>query len=1128
MTSAYEKDAQLKGALGALFEGRQTDYTRVKRLSSWLGSATQALAASDFAFTVKANALPAEQIAAVKAAGGKLRQAAVHVQAFGKLVAHLPGLDPAVSTGRKWDLAYGSVESQFERLLEGGRTLRKVVRSTVTVQRAILLAQLRMSLQQHRPVVEDLIQAPHTLAHVAGTLGLPAHALGYEHLPSSIELIAKRADMVENMAACVAQVGAHLTPEEVTGVLDWLQRFSQDAAWLRHQTGTRSVQEHLNAIEADRRAAVDVLSFLEARVKDGESVDSGLAALLFLNECETILDEVGAREDVKDQLGSYYRRLETDEVKLQACVDWAQAVQVASVNLPTGATQRLLSENAARVAKQAGRIIGDCALAYCAYEEQVSFLVSWGTMDWAVWGGVPGPQDAVDRLSAAVAGARELVPWSKYLSAKEDCAVQQLDKVLAPFESATLPPTLLVSAFEYVLFRSMARGILSRHRELGKFSGSSHDSVRAEFATLDKELIRLNGLVHAAKIDRAKKLAQGVSYGRAGDLTEMSLLTREISKQKRHIPIRQLLKRAGKTLQQLKPCFMMGPLSVAQYLEQGHLQFDLVVMDEASQLRPEDALGAVARGRQLVVVGDPKQLPPTNFFDRLMDDEDEEGDGASAVVEGIESILGVCEHLYRPVRTLRWHYRSQHESLIAFSNSQFYEDRLVVFPAPVKRNDSLGVNHRFVKDGVYLDRRNIPEAERVVDAAIEHMRLRPHESLGVVTLNQTQRELIEDIFERRSMGNQSVAQFLDHHKKSGWEFFIKNLENVQGDERDVIYISTTFGRPPGTSVVRKNFGPINRPDGWRRLNVLFTRARRRIDLFTSLRSSDVMSPDERVTLGRRALHDYLVYAKTGLLPATAGQITGREPDSDFEIAVALALENAGFEVEPQVGVAGYFIDIGVKHASRPGEYLAAVECDGATYHSSLSARDRDRIRQQILESLGWKGRIIRVWSTDWFTEPQAQIRRLVEFLHERLASTAPLSYVERIEQDDELHLPSSAEISSPPSLGPSTIAPIQVHGQVARRSELLVEVGDHVTYAMQGPMGEEQMTIQIVDSASNPRLNLVNEGSPLAQVLVGLCEGDESHLVVRGHETKNLRVVSIRRPSMVHSANPPPLRTTIT
>lgn len=296
--------------------------------------------------------------------------------------------------------------------------------------------------------------------------------------------------------------------------------------------------------------------------------------------------------------------------------------------------------------------------------------------------------------------------------------------------------------------------------------------------------------------------------------------------------------------------------------------------------------------------------------------------------------------------------------------------------------------------------------------------------------------------------------------------------------------------------------------------MLFTRARRRLDLFTSLRSSDVMSPDERVSLGRKALHDYLVFSKTGMLPSVAGRPSGREPDSDFEVAVARALQQAGFEVEPQVGVAGYFIDIGVKHVSRPGEYLAAIECDGATYHSSLSARDRDRIRQQILESLGWRGRIIRVWSTDWFADPQGQIRRLVQFLKQRLASTEPLPEVEQVPAEDEVIEVETPQLALTPVTAAASAVPIQVREPQTQYGELLVEVGDHVTYTVQTAQGEEQLTVQIVDSESNPKLHLVNESSPLAQALVGLCSGDESQLVVRGHEPKKLRIVTIRRPGL--------------
>jgi transcription elongation GreA/GreB family factor len=555
---------------------------------------------------------------------------------------------------------------------------------------------------------------------------------------------------------------------------------------------------------------------------------------------------------------------------------------------------------------------------------------------------------------------------------------------------------------------------------------------------------------------------------------------------------------------------MMGPLSVAQYLEQGKLTFDLIVMDEASQLRPEDALGAIARGRQLVVVGDPKQLPPTNFFDRLMEDDEDDADETSSVVEGVESILGICEHLYRPVRTLRWHYRSKHESLIAFSNSQFYDHRLVVFPSPYRRNRRLGVNYRYVKEGLYKDRRNVPEAQRVVDAVLAHITSSPEESLGVVTLNQTQRQLIEDILDVQVRGNKAVSDYFEMHEKAGWPFFVKNLENVQGDERDVIFVSTTFGRPGPGEAIRQNFGPINRSDGWRRLNVLFTRARRRIDLFTSLQPNDIRL-DEKASLGKKALQDYLTFASTGRLPGAPGTSSEREADSEFEIAVADALRQRGYETEPQVGVAGYFLDLGVRHPERRSEYLAGIECDGVTYHSSLSARDRDRIRQEVLESLGWHGRIIRVWSTDWFSDPEAQTDRLVAFLERRRRQdeSSPRPY-----SDDDLEL-AEAYIANEEASDeleesvPDTPAAIGAP-DLAIELSLFVEVGDRVTYETLQPA--ERHTVTIVDSPSNPKLGLLNDQTPVAQALLGLCAGDKAELRVQGHPLRDLRVRRVERP----------------
>jgi hypothetical protein len=257
---------------------------------------------------------------------------------------------------------------------------------------------------------------------------------------------------------------------------------------------------------------------------------------------------------------------------------------------------------------------------------------------------------------------------------------------------------------------------------------------------------------------------------------------------------------------------------------------------------------------------------------------------------------------------------------------------------------------------------------------MEHMLTCPNESLGVVKLNQTLRELIEDMLDKKTRDVKGVAEYLGHHESAVWKFFVKNLESLQGDERDVNFVSTTFGKPAGSTAVRQNFDPINRPDGWRRLNVLFTRARKRLDLFASMLPTDVQA-DEKLSLGRRALLEYLDYAKTAVLQNVRGSATDHEADSDFEVAVTDALRRAGYEVEPQIGVAGYFIDLGVRHSERKSEFIAGIECDGATNHSSLSARDRDRICQEVLESLGWQGRIIRVWSTDWFADPRGQTQR---------------------------------------------------------------------------------------------------------------------------------------------------------
>ena len=601
---------------------------------------------------------------------------------------------------------------------------------------------------------------------------------------------------------------------------------------------------------------------------------------------------------------------------------------------------------------------------------------------------------------------------------------------------------------------------------------------------------------------------EGVRSAKVSEKTEMELLRHMITRPRARLSIRHILRKAGTALRDLKPCFMMSPLSVATYIPQGSVQFDLLVMDEASQIKPEDALGGFARAKQVIVVGDPKQLPPSSFFDRLTSGGDDDlEDGSVMITDESESILDVCQDIFHPVRSLRWHYRSQHESLIAFSNHHFYKN-LIVFPSPYAKSSRLGVRYRWVKGGIYKDRQNIPEAQRLVDAVLEHMLTRGEESLGVVTLNQTQRELIEELLDRKLREFDEAQEYITKWDAEGWPFFVKNLENVQGDERDVIFISTTFGKAPGASKPRQNFGPISRPDGWRRLNVLFTRARRRVELFTSMSPEDIVT-DERTPLGTKTLKEYLDFAKRGVLVST--DEGDRDPDSDFEVAVANVLRNHGYEVKPQLGVAGFFLDMAVRNPDRPGEFLAGIECDGATYHSGFSVRDRDRIRQEILESLGWRGRIYRIWSTDWFYDPKRQIEKLLSFLSERRKQSNDepdhdLSSDEEFDLDED-DAESVAAMGTDDLFEHAAVSEIIVP---ADQEDQFVEVGDRVTFFfLDSP--SERHSMMIVDSQSNPKMSLINEETPLAIALLGATVGEVTNLAVAGHTPRDIHVTKIQR-----------------
>ncbi len=589
----------------------------------------------------------------------------------------------------------------------------------------------------------------------------------------------------------------------------------------------------------------------------------------------------------------------------------------------------------------------------------------------------PSLNGIVDRATRALAARQDLSEWLDYTGSRSGLDRVGVGGLGELVEAGTLQMADLRPAMDYVISNSLAKAVLQAHPTLTRFSGLTHEKIRSEFSRLDDETIGLNRARAANAIDQ-RLIPSGVRYGPVGQWSELALIIHEIDKRTRHIPIRQLARRAGAALQALKPCFMMGPLSVAQYLAPGEIHFDVVVMDEASQVKPEDAIGAIARGAQVVIVGDPMQLPPTSFFERAIGEQDEEQADLTVAEEG-ESILDVAASVYQPTRRLRWHYRSRHHSLIAFSNKHFYDNDLIVFPAACSSSANLGVRYRWIQGGVFEARRNSVEAQRVVDAVLEHVEQHPNESLGIATMNFEQCELIDGMLDKALNDNAAAQDYRAKWEKEGEPLFVKNLENVQGDERDVIFVSMTYGRDTKGNFYQR-FGPINSAVGHRRLNVLFTRAKRRTIVFSSFDPSWV-SLEPTSARGIRALKAYLEYAKTGVIDVDSG--TGGGPESDFEVSVGGVLRAQGYAVVPQVGVNGFFIDLAVKHPNREGSYLIGIECDGASYHSARSARDRDRLRQMILENLGW--RIYRIWSTDWFRYRQREVERLLGHIRQLLA-----------------------------------------------------------------------------------------------------------------------------------------------
>lgn len=618
------------------------------------------------------------------------------------------------------------------------------------------------------------------------------------------------------------------------------------------------------------------------------------------------------------------------------------------------------------------------------------------TLAFAGEGAGPNVRQIVDRVSLWLEDFDRLDEWFALAAAESECHALGLAPFVERLANGSLASAGALDCYRFARAETMWREMIARLPELGSLRGDERTGLVQRFRDLERELF----VATAREI--AARHAAGIPSGAQG---QMGFVRAQIARRRGHASVRKLMETAGDAVQRIKPIFLMSPISVAQFLPPGSVGFDLVLMDEASQVRPEDAIGAIARGRNVTVVGDTRQLPPTSFFDRTIgaaeDDEadDSEEELPSPVSAGVmESILTLCQARGLPARTLQWHYRSRHPSLIEVSNQAFYENKLKFPPSPERAGRDGLVFHRV--DGIYdrgKTRTNAIEARAVAHAVIVHARDCPALSLGVATLSVAQRDAILAELELLRARHPDLESFFDRNRREA--FFVKNLENVQGDERDVIFVSIGYART-SEGYMAQGFGPVSAEGGERRLNVLFTRAKRRCEIFSSISHADVALNGTSVPVGRRVLHTYLKFAETG--ETDVPRPTGLEPDSDFEHAVGRRIRSAGYEVDFQVGSAGFRIDIGVRDPGFPNVYALGVECDGASYHGALWARERDRLRQQVLESKGW--RLHRIWSTDWFNRPDAEFRKLLAAIDQAKAAYASDLEAEREAQQAAIEI----------------------------------------------------------------------------------------------------------------------------
>lgn len=616
---------------------------------------------------------------------------------------------------------------------------------------------------------------------------------------------------------------------------------------------------------------------------------------------------------------------------------------------------------------------------------------------------LPSEKDIFERINNVLDSLERnksfLYKWCILQDIYDKAEAMQLQPVLDAIYSGKLNASNVSEIFEAKYRKAFVNDLLQKVPELRNFDSKQFEASIDEFDKADSKYQELTKDVIVARLtaqlnslDRREKKIKD----------EFSVITHETAKQRAYKPVRKLLSEIPTIVKSLKPCFLMSPLSVAKYLDLEADKFDILIFDEASQIPVWDAIGAMGRAKQVIVVGDPKQLPPTNFFNRGSS-EDDEIDDQLVSIRDLESILDSAIAVGIPSMYLKWHYRSRNEGLIAFSNYYYYDNNLSTFPSPNAKSNGV----RYVRCNGQYDRghscTNRVEAQKVVDEVVR--RLKDDElckkSIGVITFNLAQQRLIENLLDEARLKYPEIESFFS--SESDEPIFVKNLENVQGDERDIILFSICYATDIN-GVMTMNFGPLNKEGGERRLNVAITRAKEEVIVFSSLGSTQIDLSKTRAK-GVAQLKAYLEYAEHGIrtLYSSISSASTHEYDSIFEEEVVKFIEANGYVTHTQVGCSGYRIDIGI--VGNSGRYVLGIECDGASYHSAATARDRDKLRQLVLESLGWK--LYRIWSTEWWRDRKHAEEKLLQRIREAIEEDS-IMYPKHLE--DQSHIESTTYI----------------------------------------------------------------------------------------------------------------------